>query len=94
MEEDLFGGRPADAVDRRRRTGGLHDAAALQERGETGVVLVHEGQVVVQGAGQALGQRAGPGYGEALVQPVGRRAQGGLVELLLAAREVAVDQGA
>src|SRR4051812_5448870 len=94
MPEDVLGGGPSYAVDDGGGPGRLHHAAALQERAETGVVLVDEGEVAVEGAGQTDEQGPLPGLVEALLQLIGGGAEGGLVELLLAAGEVPVDEGA
>ena len=88
MAEDVLGGGPAHAVHDRGRTGGLDDAAALEQRAEPGVVLVDEGEVAVEGPGEPLGERAVVRFGEAVLQLVGGGPQGGLVQLLLAAGEV------
>src|SRR5205085_11549490 len=56
-------------------------------------VLVDERQIAVQRMRQPLGERTGIRFGETPLQLVGGAAQRRLVQLLLAAGEVAVDQG-
>src|ERR1044072_7397427 len=94
VAEDVLGGGPSYAVDDGGGPGRLDHAAALEERAETGVVLVDEGEVAVEGTGEADEQGPLTGFVEALLQLIGGGAEGGLVELLLAAREVPVDEGA